>query len=113
MQIAQLKIYENGQFDVIYFLNMAELHLEDAFRHKLIKFIPYTELENLARVDSGKFGSIHTAYWQKLRKTVAVKRLHIFEQNDTAIKTFVHEVRISALIHSSFNSAIFIIFYRY
>ncbi|CAG8783778.1 428_t:CDS:1, partial [Acaulospora morrowiae] len=52
---------------------MAELHLEGAFRQKLIKFIPYTELENLTRIEGGYSGSIHTAYWQKLRKTVAVK----------------------------------------
>ncbi|CAG8605315.1 2267_t:CDS:2 [Diversispora eburnea] len=72
----------------------SKLHLEDAFRHKFIKFISYSELENLTRVDSGKFGSIHTAYWHKLRKIVAVKRLHSFAQNDTAIQNFVHELQI-------------------
>ncbi|CAG8511942.1 7487_t:CDS:2 [Paraglomus occultum] len=73
---------------------MAEFHLEDAFRHKLVKFIPYTELENLTRVDSGKFGSVQTAYWHKSRKTVAVKRLYSFEQNDTTSQKFVHELKI-------------------
>ncbi|RHZ75862.1 hypothetical protein Glove_209g31 [Diversispora epigaea] len=72
----------------------SKLHLEDAFRHKFIKFISYSELENLTRVDSGKFGSIHTAYWHKLRKIVAVKRLHSFAQNDIAIQNFVHELQI-------------------
>jgi len=32
------------------------------------KFIPYRELESLTKVDSGKFGSISTAHWPKLRK---------------------------------------------
>ncbi|RHZ50326.1 hypothetical protein Glove_501g8 [Diversispora epigaea] len=72
----------------------SKLHIEDAFRHKFIKFISYSELKDLTQVDSGKFGSIHTAYRNKLRKTVAIKRLHSFAQNDTAIQKFVHEPQI-------------------
>ncbi|CAG8740690.1 3825_t:CDS:2, partial [Rhizophagus irregularis] len=67
--------------------------LEDAFRNKLINFIPYIELEGLTKADVGNFGSISIAYWPKLRKNVAVKRLFVSE-HDTASRNFVHELQI-------------------
>jgi len=67
--------------------------LDDALRNKLIKFIPYIELESLTKADVGNFGSISIAYWPKLRKNVAVKRL--FVENNTNSRNFVHEVRIN------------------
>ncbi|CAB4438618.1 unnamed protein product [Rhizophagus irregularis] len=78
------------------FLAMAEnskVLLEDAFRNKLINFIPYIELEGLTKADVGNFGSISIAYWPKLRKNVAVKRLFVSE-HDTASRNFVHELQI-------------------
>ena|SRR6266498_4810494 len=75
-----------------------KLSLNDAFRHKLVKSIPYIELEGLSEVDYGKFGSISIAYWPKLRKKVAVKRLYAFEQDYSASQKFVHEVRINVLM---------------
>lgn len=52
----------------------------------------------MTQVDSG----IHTAYWRKLRKTVAVKRLHPFEQNDASIQKVVHKVSTNALLYLNF-----------
>nr|CAG8607017.1 12214_t:CDS:2 [Entrophospora candida] len=68
--------------------------LNDAFHYKLIKSIPYVELEDLTKVDCGKFGSISVAYWPKIRKKVAVKRLLAFEEDDTANEKFFHELQI-------------------
>lgn len=87
------------------FLAMAEnskVLLEDAFRNKLINFIPYIELEGLTKADVGNFGSISIAYWPKLRKNVAVKRLFVSE-HDTASRNFVHEVRINVLNFEHLN----------
>ncbi|CAJ0759204.1 12571_t:CDS:2 [Entrophospora sp. SA101] len=68
--------------------------LNDALHYKLIKSIPYVELEDLTKVDCGKFGSISVAYWPKIRKKVAVKRLLAFGEDDSANKKFVHELQI-------------------
>ncbi|CAJ0637190.1 3090_t:CDS:2 [Entrophospora sp. SA101] len=68
--------------------------LNDAFHYKLIKSIPYVELEGLTKIDCGKFGSISVAYWPKIRKKVAVKRLLAFEEDDTSNEKFFHELQI-------------------
>ncbi|CAJ0749462.1 869_t:CDS:2 [Entrophospora sp. SA101] len=72
--------------------------LNDAFHYKLIKSIPYVELEGLTKIDCGKFGSISVAYWPKIRKKVAVKRLLAFEEDDTSNEKFFHEHSRNILI---------------
>ncbi|CAJ0853141.1 15805_t:CDS:2, partial [Entrophospora sp. SA101] len=53
-----------------------------------------TTPKDLTKVDCGKFGSISVAYWPKIRKKVAVKRLLAFGEDDSANKKFVHELQI-------------------
>ncbi|KAG9300486.1 hypothetical protein G9A89_010112 [Geosiphon pyriformis] len=60
--------------------------VKDVCGQKIIKFIPIEELENLTWESAGKFGTVSTAHWERLRDNVALQMQLQLGYNDRIVR---------------------------
>ncbi|RIB22056.1 kinase-like domain-containing protein [Gigaspora rosea] len=66
---------------------------ENEIKKKSIKFIPWSELNDISKLDEGHFGFIFKAYWTKTHNNVVCKALiNLKDINGKYYSAFIHEL---------------------
>ncbi|CAB4380389.1 unnamed protein product [Rhizophagus irregularis] len=80
--------------------------IENARKHRQVKFIPHNELENIEPIGKGGFGHIMRAIWIKTHDYVICKRLtNTADIKNNLLDAFIHELKIH-YIHANYSRRI-------